>query len=64
MKARCADCKHWDYAKGNFGFCRFNAPSPSVVKGKTIDEYTLVWPSTGRDDFCSEYDAVRDLKAV
>lgn len=62
MKTRCADCKHWDYRNNNFGFCRAKAPSPSVQKGSPTDEYVLVWPSTGRDDWCSEFESARELK--
>ena len=64
MKKRCSDCKDWDYVKGNFGFCRHNAPSPMVVRGTVKDEYTLVWPSTGRDDFCGEFNSERELEVV
>jgi hypothetical protein len=64
MKTRCSDCKYWDYSKSNFGFCRFNAPIPTIIKGETTEEYILVWPSTGRDDFCSKFEAARDLKTV
>ena len=62
QKKRCSDCKNWDYTKGNFGFCRRYAPSPTIVKGQTTEEYTLVWPSTGRDDWCNEYE--RYLESV
>ena len=54
-KKRCADCRTWEYNKGNFGYCKKNAPSPTIVKGKTTEEYTLVWPSTGRDDWCDDF---------
>jgi len=49
---RCGDCGCWDPTEGNFGFCRARAPSPSVLKGTENEQYTLVWPSTGRDDWC------------
>ncbi|MFX0194524.1 MAG: hypothetical protein ACFFCW_00255 [Candidatus Hodarchaeota archaeon] len=64
MKKRCSDCAAWEYQKNNFGFCRMNAPFPMVVKGSTSDEYILVWPLTGRDDYCWQFEAVRDLKSV
>lgn len=55
---RCADCKKWDYTSNNFGFCRANAPVPMVVEGGKKD-YALVWPSTGMDDWCFEFDPSR-----
>jgi hypothetical protein len=63
-KKRCSDCKKWDYHKGNFGFCRAKAPRPTIVRGAVHDEYTLVWPSTGRDDWCEDFEAIRDLKVA
>jgi hypothetical protein len=44
-----------------FGFCKKHAPAPSVL-AKTDDEdpYLLVWPSTGKDDWCFEFDGVSD----
>lgn len=56
MKARCKNCVLWDYAAQNLGFCRAKAPSPGIVAGKA-EEYTLVWPSTGMDDWCDEFSA-------
>jgi len=64
MKNRCADCKVWEYQKSNFGFCRLNAPFPTVEKGTTTDSYILVWPSTGRDDWCSQFIPARELEVV
>lgn len=51
---KCADCAMWDYTSGNFGFCRANAPSPQVMVGGQ-QEYALVWPSTGMDDWCMQF---------
>lgn len=56
MKARCADCKKWDYTQNNFGFCRASAPVPTIVEGGTAT-YALVWPSTGMDDWCMQFEA-------
>jgi len=50
---KCKDCKNWDYQSDNFGFCRANAPCPSVVAKSS--EYVLVWPSTGKDDWCGQF---------
>lgn len=49
---RCTECRKWDYTTGNFGFCRAHAPVPTVCRGTQSDEYQLVWPSTGMDDWC------------
>lgn len=51
-KERCGDCLCWEPTKGNFGFCRANAPSPEILKGTENDQFTLVVPSLGRDDWC------------
>lgn len=53
-KERCGDCVCWDLRSGQDGkgFCRAKAPAPTVVA--KASEYTLVVPSTGRDDFCIE----------
>ncbi len=56
MKARCADCRKWDYTQNNFGFCRASAPVPSIVEGGQAT-YALVWPSTGMDDWCMHFEA-------
>jgi len=54
---RCADCKFWemDMSERNFGVCKANAPSPSVMKTEENDEYKLVWPLTGKDDWCGQF---------
>lgn len=63
-KKRCSDCEYWDFRSNNFGFCRANGPRATIVKGTSSDEYTLVWPSTGRDDWCNQFKPVRELEAV
>jgi len=65
MANRCADCKKWEYRNNNFGFCRANAPAPTIAKASASDEFTLVWPSTGRDDFCyDDFEEAEKLKAI
>jgi hypothetical protein len=57
MKARCADCRKWDYTANNFGFCRANAPVASVVPEGKQGGWALCWPSTGIDDWCMEFES-------
>jgi hypothetical protein len=54
---RCADCKAWEIRLDDkdFGYCKANAPSPTVLKIEDGAEYQLVWPSTGKDDFCQQF---------
>ena len=61
-KKRCADCRFWDYNKTNFGYCRKHAPKPTIVPKS--EEYILVIPSMGRDDYCWEFESVRDLEIL
>ena len=44
-----------DMSERNFGVCKANAPSPSVMKTEENDEYKLVWPLTGKDDWCGQF---------
>ena len=60
---RCAECRKWDYTTGNFGFCRAHAPAPTICKGGQSDEYQLVWPSTGMNDWCfGDFERALDKK--
>jgi len=54
--ARCGDCIKWDYSTGNFGFCKAHGPRPSVCRGTEKDNYQLVWPQTGLDDWCMDFE--------
>jgi hypothetical protein len=55
----CKNCRKWDYTSNNFGFCRANAPIPMIVPDVKGRELALVWPSTGMDDWCMEFDATK-----
>ena len=58
---RCSDCIKWDYTDNNFGFCRAGAPRPTIAVASKDGSYTLVWPSTGMEDWCYEFmGAVKD----
>ena len=57
---KCSNCIKWDYTSGNFGFCRAKAPMPIPVNGTASDQFQLVWPSTGMDDWCAEFENASD----
>jgi hypothetical protein len=54
---RCADCKAWEMRPddNNFGYCRANAPAPEVCKIEDGAQFQLIWPSTGKDDWCRQF---------
>jgi hypothetical protein len=60
---RCNKCIWWEFNKSNFGFCRKNAPRPTPVKADRNDEFQLVWPSTGLDDWCGNFEQRIKLEA-
>lgn len=60
---KCGNCYFWDYTQGNFGFCRARSPQPTVCKGDGKDSFLLVWPQTGLDDWCADFQE-RDEGAV
>ena len=58
MDQKCKHCKSWRPQKvPSFGHCKKNAPSPMIIKGEEEENFILVWPSTGADDECEEFDA-------
>ena len=61
---KCKNCGKWDYTSNNFGFCRANAPIPMIVKDTKGSEMALVWPSTGMDDYCFEFDPQKVKETV
>ena len=54
---RCADCAVWEIDMGDrsFGLCKRNAPSPTITKLEKSVEYQIVWPKTGKDDWCGQF---------
>ena len=54
---RCADCKAWQMREDNtnYGYCKSMCPQPLVAKLEKDAEYIIVWPSTGKDDFCLQF---------
>ena len=63
MARKCKNCDNWDTQAFPMGFCKAYAPSPTVVSGTEKDDYILVWPSTGSDDWCWEFEAIESLVA-
>lgn len=61
---KCGDCAKWDYTSNNFGFCRAKSPSPTVVQEIKGGEMSLVWPSTGANDWCMEFEATKLPESV
>ena len=58
MDTKCKHCKAWrPHAVPSFGWCKKYAPRPAIVKGEEGENFILVWPSTGADDECEEFDA-------
>ena len=53
---RCCECQAWEMRADNrdFGYCKRKAPQPTVVEVVEDTEYQIVWPSTGKDDWCME----------
>lgn len=58
---RCEECKAWHFTKDVSGFCKRNAPQPTVMRehkktngAQSAAVYILVWPSTLKDDGCEE----------
>ena len=55
----CETCEHWqrhtEKDKENYGFCRRYAPQPTVTAAAPGLEFQIIWPSTGKDDFCGEH---------
>ena len=54
---RCADCRAWEKRTDNnkFGYCKRHSPRPEIKKMETGFEYQIIWPSTGKDDWCCDY---------
>lgn len=54
---RCADCMAWEIRQDDktFGYCKANAPRPTVAKIEDAATYQIIWPSTGKDDWCLQY---------
>ena len=54
---RCADCSSWeiDLDEKSFGLCKCYAPSPTIAKIEEGTKYEIVWPKTGKDDFCRQF---------
>ena len=50
---KCKNCDFWDYTTDQGGFCRRNAPIPVPMSEKS-GPFTLVWPSTSKDDWCAD----------
>lgn len=50
-------CKLWEQSKedSNFGLCKANAPMPTVMILEAGRKYQIVWPSTGKDDYCFQF---------
>lgn len=63
----CKDCRYWDYTNDQSGFCRRGAPRPAplaIPKGQMgVLEFTLVWPSTAKDDSCGEGEPIEEADA-
>ena len=58
MDRKCKNCLKWDTQVYPMGFCKAHAPMPTIVKGEEVDKYVLVWPSTGADDWCYDFEAI------
>ena len=56
MERKCKNCQKWDAQAYPSGFCKAKAPQPTVVKGDAKDTYIIVWPSTGADDWCWDFE--------
>ena len=54
---KCVDCAVWEMDKKdkNFGLCKCEAPSPAILKVIDNAEYQIVWPKTGKDDWCGRF---------
>jgi hypothetical protein len=54
---RCAECKAWEMRPDNqdFGYCKSQCPHPVITKLEENCEYVIVWPSTGKDDWCLQF---------
>jgi len=57
MSKRCADCNAWeiDLNKKDYGICKARAPHPTVEVIKAEVEYQIIWPLTGKDDWCRDF---------
>lgn len=60
MDKKCKNCMKWDTQAFPKGFCKANAPSPTVIKGGEKDNFVLVWPSTGADDWCFGFEEIKN----
>lgn len=52
---KCSACDYWDFTGENFGLCKRYPPSATIVKEDISAIYAIVWPSTGKDDYCGEF---------
>ena len=61
---KCSDCKFWERHTDNplFGFCKRNAPRPEITSIETGRKYQIIWPSTGKDDWCGQHEAMETLQ--
>jgi hypothetical protein len=60
MENKCKNCTYWSRGQDDisFGLCRRYAPSPTVMELSPHGaNYHIVWPSTGRDDVCGEFES-------
>lgn len=53
----CKRCIYWEEHGDNpsFGFCKRYAPNPTTMPVNGIVEFQIIWPSTGKDDWCGEH---------
>jgi len=56
MSRRCGDCMYWDYTTDQAGLCRRNAPVPIPQPASKSQQFTLVIPSTSKDDWCGQFE--------
>lgn len=54
---RCENCYNWEAHNENplFGLCRAYAPTATIVPQEAGRKYQIVWPSTGKDDWCGDF---------
>jgi hypothetical protein len=53
----CQSCMFWETHKDedNFGYCKRYAPGPTVLARIDGMNFQIIWPSTGKDDWCGEH---------
>ena len=62
---RCADCNAWEINLDNkdFGICKAKAPQPSIGIIEPDADYRIIWPLTGKDDWCRQFQTREILDA-